>query len=533
MKKNRNTNTSAIKGILALLLSLIMVLSVACAGDNNGPDASPATHGNVISEPTDAPAEETAAVTEVPATDKPATEVPATEEPATEEPATEVPATEEPTAEPTEVPTEIPTEVPATATPAPTQTPSPEPTKTPTPAPTKTPTPAPTKTPTPAPTKTPTPAPTKTPTQRPTSTPTKAPATEAPTPTAEPTQDPSKLVTLTLPASNTEYDLSFARTLFELCTNDSSREGVAAYLTDMGFSIVKQKNFDKPKSDKSHTSGYTLAKGLIATESGNKTIYVINIAPTSGSEWYSNFDFVPSHSEDTRFAENFYLAAEDIYNGTRSELSKNSDALLVICGFSRGGSVSNLLGYIYNEHRDTALNYIYCFATSLTLHKNEDEEDLGGFWDNIFNINNTDDAITELPFAEYGFYRKGNEISLRGSGLAKTTWSRLKKSLVGISPSITSYYNDKHSLTGPGLSEDGMTMFELINKILDGSDGADLSSLASLKDTEAGQLIMSISRDSDLYPIRSLFESLQGLGALQYLPLVYAHYPETYDSLLK
>ena len=532
-RKSGRTTGRMITLTLAIIMVLTAVLSASCARENNGRGGTPTATGNIISNPTEnvidngtLPPE----VTPVPATDEPSVTAEITAAPSdvptgnvTGAPETDKP-TDVPTDAPTVVPTDVPTEVPtATPTKAPTATPTKAPTATPTKAPTATPTKAPTATPTKAPTATPTKAPTPTPTESPTDTPVRTP------------DQPAKLVTgLDLPSSNTTFNADLARALFKICSEDTAKEPMAAKLTEMGFDVLIQKNYDREKTDKSHTSGYTLAKGTIATDNGNKTIYFINIVPTSGSEWYSNFDFVPSHSEDTQFAENFYLAAEDVYNGTRKEIAKDPDAILLICGYSRGGSVSNLLGYIYNEHRSRELNYVYCFATSLTLHKKGGEDTVGGYWDNIFNINNTEDPVTMLPFAEYGFYKKGQNIQLKGSSVTRTVWNRLKNMLLGISPSISSYYNDRHSLTGPGLSDDGITMFELISKIMEGSNGISLENIGGFKDSEAGKLIMSIDPSSDLYPMRQLFESLQSItGLFMYLPLISAHYPDTYASLLE
>ena len=86
------------KKIIALLLALMMVLSLAACGQQAAPAATeaPAAEEPAAEEPA---AEEPAA--EEPAAEEPAAEEPAAEEPAAEEPAAEEPAAEEPAAEET------------------------------------------------------------------------------------------------------------------------------------------------------------------------------------------------------------------------------------------------------------------------------------------------------------------------------------------------------------------------------------------------------------------------------------------------
>lgn len=517
MTDSNKTKNKRLKLFVVLLAAVMMIVAAAsCGNDSNT--------GTKTAEPV---------VTEAPTGVIPEDQ---TEAPATGETVTDVPtgeATAEPTAKPTDFPTAVPTEVP---TEIPTEVPTVEPTATPTIAPTATPTKAPTatpaKTPTPTPTKAPTPTPTKAPTDRPTATP-------EPTP-----KKPTTNVTgFSLGADNTQYNNELAIKLMHLCADDKSKEGTAARMQEAGLEVLVQKNYDKNKTDASHTSPYTLGYGLINMGGTKKTVYVIAIAPTNNGEWLSNFDFAPSHSEDVQFAENFYMAAVDAFNNTKAKVLADPDALLVICGYSRGGSVANLLGYLYNEERNTALNYVYTYAAGLTVHKKADESDtVGGYWDNIFNIVNSADAICEMPFAEHGFYRKGNDVVLQGGSTADS-WKSLKKDLLKISPTITSYYGDKHNLKAAGLSDDGMTLFDLlyslIRDVIDaGVTEFSTDSFNQLKNTPTVKLILTIDKKSDLYPVRALVEPLTkdmftaGMAALRYYPIVTAHEASTYLSLL-
>ncbi len=529
----KRSSKTAIKLFLALVIVLTAAaLCIACGRTGDKPAAT-GTPDSIVSNPTPAGTDDSGA-TEAPDVSAAPTDAPevtgvvpeVTDAPTDAPEITDVPATEQPTEAPTETPS---------PSPAPTEVPTPEPT----PEPTATPTQKPTPTPTQKPTATPTQKPTPTPTQRPTATP-----TQKPTSTPEPTPyKPRTSVTgFTLPADNTEYSKDLALALLHMCADDKSKEGTAAAMQNAGLEVLVQKNYDKSKTDSSHTSPYSLGAGTIKVGGVKKTVYVITIAPTNNAEWVSNFDFAPSHSDDVLFAENFYQAALDAYNNTKNYVLKDPDALLVVCGYSRGGSVANLLGYMYNEARDTALNYTYAFAAGLTLHKNEGDPDNSGYWGNVFNVINSADPVAEMPLKEQGFYRMGNDVVLQG-GTVSGTWTNLKRDLLKIAPTISSYYNDKHSLTGPGLSDNGMTLFDLISRLIreviaSGVTEFGADTLTAIKNLDVVKVILTIDRTSDLYPIRKLIEPLTGgtvqmlLAAAAYYPIIEAHQESTYVSLL-
>ena len=525
-KQNRPVLLTVI--VLAMIIALCVSFG-ACGKSGNGsetiaPTGLPATEAVVIN--TEQPGEDrtgepagTELPTSVPATDVPATDVPATEVPTQE--ITELPATDVPTEAPTELPTDVPTEVP---TPVPTEVPTPTPTERPTATPTKKPDPTPTK----APTATP-PKPTSTPSKP---TPTDPPATEQPDVTVK---------GIVLPADNS-YSRELALSLITIGSFDKSKEGLAANMTNAGFTVVKQGNYDKEKTDPSHTAAYTLGKGTILRNGEKRNVFLLIVRGTEYGEWYSNIDFAPSHSDLTLYAENFQAAAQDIYDSVSKTVLADKKALLLISGHSRGGAVSNLLGVMFNAVRDTELNYIYAFASPTTLHTPSDGSDtLDVYADNIYNVINRYDPFPELPPKEMGFYRPGNDVILEGNSAPWSTWKNLKSSLIKISGTISSYYNDRHSLTQAGLSEDGMTMYELLKQIIDllmNTDITDTSDTMALMQSILGsdtyRMISSISRQSDLYPVSQMLSLTTLLFSYdQYVALGENHKPETYIELLK
>lgn len=516
-KRNRPVLLTVI--VLAMIIALCAALG-ACAKSGDGNEANdrtdlPATEAVVINteQPGNDPTGEPAG-TELPATDVPATDVPTQE-------ITELPATDAPTDVPTEIPTEVPTEVP---TPVPTEVPTPTPTERPTATPTKKPDPTPTKGPTTTP-------------QKPTSTPSK------PTPTdPSATERPEVSVKgIVLPADNS-YSRELALSLITIGSSDKTKEGLAANITNAGFTVVKQGNYDKEKTDPSHTAAYTLGKGTILRDGEKRNIFLLIVRSTDYGEWYSNIDFAPSHSDLTLYAENFQAAAQDIYDSVSKTVLADKKAVLLISGHSRGGAVANLLGLMFNAARDPGLNYIYAFASPTTLHTPSDGSDkLSVYADNIYNVINRYDPFPELPPSEMGFYRPGNDVILEGNSVPWSTWKSLKSSLIKISGTIGSYYNDRHSLTQAGLAEDGMTLYELLKQVIDLLMNTDLSDtsdtmalMQSIVGSDTYKMISGISRQSDLYPVSQML-SLTNLlfNYEKYTALGENHKVETYIDLLQ
>ena len=521
LKRNRPVLLTVI--VLAMIIALCAALG-ACAKSGDGNEANdrtdlPATEAVVIN--TEQPGNDrtgetagTESTTAFAATDVPATDVPTQE-------ITELPATDAPTDVPTEIPTEVPTEVP---TPVPTEVPTPTPTERPTATPTKKPDPTPTKGPTTTP-------------QKPTSTPSK------PTPTDPPaTEGPEVSVRgIALPADNS-YSRELALSLITIGSSDKTKEGLAANITNAGFTVVKQGNYDKEKTDPSHTAAYTLGKGTILRDGEKRNVFLLIVRSTEYGEWYSNIDFAPSHSDLTLYAENFQAAAQDIYDSVSKTVLADKKAVLLISGHSRGGAVANLLGLMFNAARDHGLNYIYAFASPTTLHTPSDGSDkLSVYADNIYNVINRYDPFPELPPSEMGFYRPGNDVILEGNSLPWSTWKSLKSSLIKISGTIGSYYNDRHSLTQAGLAEDGMTLYELLKQVIDllmNTDLTDTSDTMALMQSIVGsdtyKMISGISRQSDLYPVSQML-SLTNLlfNYEKYTALGENHKVETYIDLLQ
>ena len=365
--------------------------------------------------------------------------------------------------------------------------------------------------PKPSPLPTSEPEPTPTPTPEPTKEPEAPALSEAPEAFSE--EGPVHVPTLgedelSLPASSGEYSASLALTALNLCTGHG-QEPQRRVLENAGFAVLKQVNYDKAPEDASHTCAWTLGKRSILQEGKTRTLFIVAIRGTNGGEWISNFDFAPSRDNDTQFAENFLLCAQEVLEGLREPLAEEEAPLLLICGHSRGAACANLLGVLLDEERGPEDIYVYTFATPTTLRGEALEQD----YPNIFNLLNPCDVVTLLPPPSLGFGRAGQDIVLPSSRETAENLSRAMLALDDLAPSVSAYYELRHSLTGPGLSDEGMTAFEFMCLLASSLGGAPSA-------------LPELAPDSDFAALTALN------GGGQDASLLMQHMPLTYSALI-
>ncbi len=282
----------------------------------------------------------------------------------------------------------------------------------------------------------------------------------------------------------------------------SGKTGTQTLLEREGFSVVAQKNYDKTSADQSHTCGFSIGKKVYSNKYvSEKALYLVCIQGTSGSgEWASNFDVSPSRSESPEYAENFLACAEDVYETLLPLLPDHTDfggePVIVVCGYSRGAAAANLLGILLDDSEDPAVwkdnVFVYTFATPMTVCG----EKCGDRYPNVFNLVNPSDLVTMLPLSDWGFSRAGRDVMLSEIAGAGDAAASLLSVLKPLAPTLADYYGARHSLTSSGLSDGGMTAYELVPTVLDLLTGsANPMTLAKF---------MLMSPDSDLDPVRQL-----------------------------
>ncbi len=361
---------------------------------------------------------------------------------------------------------------------------------------------------TPEPSPSPTPSPTPTPTASPDPSPSPSPETAEAISVEDPVHFPAPDEAPVLPESSSEYSLTLAMSALTLCTGHG-QEPQRQVLEQAGFTVLKQQNYDKSPEDASHTCAWTLGKRSVQHEGKTRTLFIVAVRGTSGGEWISNFDFAPSHDDDTVYAENFLFCAQDVLEGIREEIESENDPLLLICGHSRGAACANLLGVLLDEERGPEDLYVYTFATPTTLRGTALEQS----YPNIFNLLNPCDMVTMVPPTSLGYGRAGQDIVLPNSRETAESLQAAMGALEELTPSISAYYDVRHSLTGPGHSDEGMTVFELMCLLTGGFEGAAVS-------------LPEIAPDSDLAPLTAMNGG--GMDA----SLLLQHMPFTYQTLM-
>lgn len=325
-------------------------------------------------------------------------------------------------------------------------------------------------------------------------------------------------------AFTTPSDEFSAGTAWYVLTNFIGQEAddTADMLKNAGLTVVKQENYGKPMDDHSHTSAYTLATGEMSVRGEARNVAVVTIRGTGDGEWYSNFDFAGESQAGCLFAENFMAAADAIYADVIGDIEAMESPVVIVTGYSRGAACANLLGVTLNYVMDSEDVYVYTYATPATVRG-----ELEGHG-NIFNIVNVNDAITRMPLEAWGFSRAGVDIQLREEDYVNTKMHTMFMSLLGVCPDIDSYYNDRHALDGTGLSQDGMTMYELFMVFADlmsGDEELTASAQQALKSVTAAQ--------NDFSTFLPAFMAMLQPGDDNELPPLFAqHMPNVYMELM-
>lgn len=289
------------------------------------------------------------------------------------------------------------------------------------------------------------------------------------------------------------------------------KEETARQMLAQGLEVVVQENYNKPMSDHSHTSAYTMAVGQLPICGELRNAAVITIRGTSDGEWYSNFDIAGESGSESLYAENFYAATEAIYEAVKPELDKLDNPVIIATGYSRGAACSNLLGLMLNEDFGMENVYVYTFATPNTVRFDAENDE------NIFNLVNMNDFVTVMPPEVWGFDRAGTDIELRDPEYVNTELHMMIMEMLGVCPDIDSFYNDRRAVDAPGLSDDGVTMFELFMAY------ADLTSGDEALMAQAKQLIGALSAaQNDFTAFLPMFTNIMtGSGMSQHSPDVY------------
>ena len=333
-----------------------------------------------------------------------------------------------------------------------------------------------------------------------------------------------------LPESETVLSLQLAREALTLCSG-GTKAGQAGVLMNSGFELLMQDGYDKAADDISHTCAFSVGRKDIVYGGGSRELLVVAIRGTSGSEWFSNFDYADSRSEDSLFAENFLQAAQTINIKLIPVLTAHPDALILVCGHSRGAAAANLLGMTLDDLYGPEGIFVYTFATPNTYRGSEED---AGRYANIFNFINPADVVTEVPLKAMGYRHIGTDIVLPCEPEAAQRVAEAMQIMAKMSPSIDAYYNDRYSLTDEGAAADGYTAYEIMQALAssltglrtDINGGLNLADIYSIMDSSA------TGSKSEMAPLIELLSRIVGKDGSFGVKIFMQHMPATYTALI-
>lgn len=273
--------------------------------------------------------------------------------------------------------------------------------------------------------------------------------------------NPQTVETVDLPEKSTDLSVQLAKEALTLCTGHS-KSGQAEVLLNSGFDVLLQKGYDKKDEDTSHTCAFTVGKKLIDFYGQARTLLVVAVRGTNAGEWVSNFNFAEEKKDDTVYAENFLQSGESLYLNLIPILSDYPDAVILVCGHSRGAAAANMLGMMIDDRRGQDGVYVYTFATP-TIYRGDDG--ITGY-ENIFNFINPADVVPHLPLEGWGFGHIGIDIVLPNEPDSIERIETAMQDFVETAPTIKAYYSGSHSLvgadTGTGSAENSFTTYQIM-----------------------------------------------------------------------
>ena len=315
-----------------------------------------------------------------------------------------------------------------------------------------------------------------------------------------------------LPEDSGVFSRELAMEALTLCTGHT-KENTAAVLKGKGYEVLEQAHFDKEESDPSHTCAFTIGKKSVEYGGETRTLLLVAIRGTSGGEWYSNFDVAPSRKEDTVFAENFMLCAEDVFVSLKPYIEAEDRPLILAAGHSRGAAAANLLGVLLDAAYDEKDVFVYTYATPNTVRGEMAQREYG----NIFNIIHPCDLVPRLPMNSMGFYRAGTDLYLAGDAETTAMVDQVESVLSQMAGSLGDYYNKRHSLKAAGEAEDGMTAYEMMTmmgvSLVSGGSGG-MGGAGGMGGMGQGSGGSYFSQESDFAPMFAMMARMaQGSGS--------------------
>ena len=331
-----------------------------------------------------------------------------------------------------------------------------------------------------------------------------------------------------LPEDSSVYSPVLASQALSMCSQ-GTKGMTSQFMNSSGFEVLLQANYDKDKSDPSHTCAFTLARKTIEYNGKSRELLVVAIRGTDSGEWFSNFDFASSHLDEAVYAENFLQASQDVYVRILPRLIEYPDALILVCGHSRGAACANLLGMTLDDQRSPENVFVYTFATPFTIRGEFSEAD----YPNIFNLINPADIITYLPLSGWGFKRIGNDIILNGDKNIAGELASDMSLLCSFAPTISDYYEKHYILEGVQGFEDGITTYDTMLALASFMTGIEGNTSKGLKITDIIDHMTKSSNAAEFYPLVHFLKLMVGNDGNMNITVFKQHMPAIYQELIE
>ena len=211
----------------------------------------------------------------------------------------------------------------------------------------------------------------------------------------------------------------------------------SALLEKLGFSNIERDRFD---SIDSMDCAYVTGTKSITTDAGQRSIRVVVFQGHSYGEkgWLQNVTVNPEEGVSTEHAA--YAAAAQIFLEDYDRMSQEDNAILWLCGLSRGGAVANVASAYLLEREAAPELVCYTFEAPATTQCEEAHDET---YRCIFNYLSDNDPVTMIPM--WGMTRFGTEILINTE-----TPSELKSVLMKMNPAAVEYMEqgDFNALNG-------------------------------------------------------------------------------------
>ena len=202
--------------------------------------------------------------------------------------------------------------------------------------------------------------------------------------------------------------LSLGLTMSSFTYKNDGDKYTRSALHEMGFDdrTIESHRYDDQKSCED-TCGYIFGAKKLPDD-----FFLIPVVIRShryGGEWVSNAHAVEDDLPD--FSAGFKKAADEVYEALEKYIDRRGfdrERLRIwVCGYSRGGAVTNLLGARLTFESGIGKDnvFAYSFATPLTVY-----DRAADFTDNIFNIISEIDVVPRMPLRYWHLTRYGTDM---------------------------------------------------------------------------------------------------------------------------